>query len=137
MKKIFLCLLIVFMSACTTQPVKETLPVVPEKEVNKEPEIPVVPAIRTGWADEDSYTVIAVAEDAEKAQDKAKHRILKDIVTVRVSNGSRYTDITAIQQEFEKPLQRGRVLSQQQVDGGVEIYYQITDKGLRKKFERK
>lgn len=92
--------------------------------------------VTTGWADEDTYTVRIAAEDAEKAKEMARHKILKDIVNVRVRNGSRYTDITKISGEFEKPLKEGRIIKQEQIDGGVEIYFQINDKGLKKKFER-
>jgi len=50
---------------------------------------------------------------------------------------SRYTDITKISKEFEKPLKEGRIISDQKIDKGVEIYFQIKDKGLKAKFEKK
>jgi len=139
MKNFYVCLIVLFVLSCSTSPVpvKETTPAetpVPAGEIKKEH---VVPSIKTGWADEDSYTVVVVAENVERARDAAKHRILKDIVTVRVSNGSRYTDIAGIQDEFRKPFEGGRILSERRVSDGVEIYYQINDKGLKKKFERK
>ena len=75
--------------------------------------------------------------DMDKAKDAAKHKILQDIVKVRVLNESRYTDITKISAEFDKPLKEGKVISQKQVDNGVIIYYQIRDTGLKEKFEKK
>ncbi|PKL41118.1 MAG: hypothetical protein CVV44_00330 [Spirochaetae bacterium HGW-Spirochaetae-1] len=93
-------------------------------------------SVTTGWVDEDTYTVRVTAEDVEKAREMARHQILKDIVNVRVRNGSRYTDITKINGEFEKPLKEGRIIKQEQIDGGVEVFFQINDKGLKKKFER-
>ena len=78
-----------------------------------------------------------MAEDLEKAKDKAQYQILKDIVNVRMLNNSRYTDITKIQLEFEKPLKNGVVIKQQDLSGGIEIWYQIRDDGLKEKFKRK
>lgn len=91
----------------------------------------------TGWSDADTYTVRVSAISEEKAKGKARHKILKDIVNVRVLNGSRYTDITKIVNEFDKPLKGGKVIQKNSVPGGVEIYFQIRDQGLKKKFERK
>jgi uncharacterized protein (DUF342 family) len=56
---------------------------------------------------------------------------------VRVLNGSRYTDITKISAEFDKPLKEGKVISEKKVSNGVEIYFQIRDENLKEKFERK
>lgn len=93
--------------------------------------------ISTGWADCDTYTVKVVGANETIAIDKARHKILKDIVNVRVLNGSKYTDITKIKGEFEGPLERGKIIKKQNVPGGLEIFFQIYDKGLKKKFERK
>jgi len=95
------------------------------------------PAPATGWNDPDTYTVKAKGANLEAAQGQARHRILKDIVNVRVLGGSRYTDITKISDEFDRPLKGGRVLQKNNIDGGIEIYFQIRDKGLKAKFERK
>lgn len=93
--------------------------------------------VKEGWLDNDTYTVRVMAEDLEKAKDKAQYQILKDIVNVRMLNNSRYTDITKIQLEFEKPLKNGVVIKQQDLSGGIEIWYQIRDDGLKEKFKRK
>ncbi len=107
------------------QPVKEELKPVTE----------VKPS--TGWIDMDTYTVIVTASDFDEACSNAKHQILQDIVKVRMLNESRYTDITKISAEFEKPLKEGKVISEKKIDGGIEIYYQIKEAGLKKKFEKK
>jgi len=93
--------------------------------------------VSTGWQDRDTYTVLVTAENEKAAIDRARHRILKDIVRVRIRNGSRYTEITGIQSEFEGPLKRGKVVKREQGDEGIRIYYRIRDKDLRSKFERK
>jgi hypothetical protein len=138
MKKVFVIVsmqLIFFASCATTSRVE---PVVPEKKteaaVNEKS-----PAQKplTGWIDENTYTVMASGPDLEKAKDSARHRILKDIVNVRVRNMSPYTDITKISREFEKPLNDGRVISSRDLEGSLEIYFQIKEKGLKEKFERK
>jgi len=91
----------------------------------------------TGWLDSDTYTVQVVGRDDAIAVDKAKHKILKDIVNVRVLNGSKYTDITKIKSEFEQLLEKGKIIKKRNLPGGLEIYYKIYGKGLKKKFERK
>jgi hypothetical protein len=93
--------------------------------------------IKHGWIDEDTYTVTAVEINEIKAIEKAKYQILKDIVDVRVKNNSRYTDIVKIRDEFDIPLQNGKVISKQNVPDGVKIYFQIRDKGLKHKFEKR
>lgn len=90
-----------------------------------------------GWADEDTYTVKVEAGDEYEAIEKARHKILKDIVNVRVYNQSKYTDISKISVEFKKPLEEGKVIKRMQAPGSIIIHYQIVDKGLKKKFERK
>jgi len=93
--------------------------------------------ISTGWADQDTYTVVVVAENVDKGREKAKHQILQDIVKVRMMNGSMFTDITKINNEFKKPLDNGKVISEKKVEKGIEIYYQIKDEGLKQKFEKR
>ena len=90
-----------------------------------------------GWNDPDTYTVRAKGANLELAKGQARHRILKDIVNVRVLGGSRYTDITKIADEFDRPLKNGKVLKKNNVEGGIEIYFQIRDKGLKAKFYRR
>ena len=92
---------------------------------------------QTGWTDEDTYTVQVMETNEEKAVDKAKHRILKDIVDVRVRNNSRYTDIQKIRDEFNAPLGNGIIISRQIVPDGLTIHFQIREKGLKKKFQRR
>jgi hypothetical protein len=109
----------------------------PEKSSKITSEVSANQDVHLGWSDQDTYTVKIISRDIDSAIDAARHKILHDIVKVRMLNESRFTDISKISQEFEKPLKNGRVLSQQPVTGGIEIYYQITDKDLRQKFERK
>jgi len=127
MKKLFfITIVFVFFVSCTTSsPV-----VVPDEKVTeKKPEI--------GWIDQNTYTVRVRGENLEEAKSRARHRILKDIINVRVRNGSRYTDITKIKDEFEKPIKNGQVIKESPDAEGIMIYFQIRDRGLRKKFERK
>jgi len=127
MKKIFLFLVILFLTGCVSD----------RNTALKNNEPSVMPDVRTGWIDADSYAVRAVAENERKAIERAKHRILKDIVNARIMNGSRYSDISKIQEEFFYPLLKGRVIESKDVPGGKEVYFLITDKGLRQKFNRK
>jgi hypothetical protein len=92
--------------------------------------------ISTGWSDEDTYTVRVTDTNEDNAVQSAKHKILKDIVDVRVRNNSRYTDIIKIRDEFDIPLRYGRIIKQERTADGLMIYYQIRDKGLKKKFQR-
>ena len=92
--------------------------------------------IKTGWIDEDTYTVMVIEKNLEKAVDQAKHQILKDIVNVRVSNRSRYIDVIKIRDEFEMPLKNGRIISKKNLPDRIQIYFQIRDEGLKKKFQR-
>lgn len=93
--------------------------------------------IAIGWSDEDTYTVKVTDKNEESAIDAAKHKILKDIVDVRVRNNSRYTDIVKIQDEFDMPLKNGKIIKQMPAAEGLTIFFQIRDKGLKKKFQRK
>ena len=104
-----------------------------QKPNGKKPEI----KIKVGWIDPDTYSVSVTGTDEKTAFSKAKHKILKDIVKVRIQNQSRYTDITKIQDEFRKPLKNGKVIKKISSDSGLKIVFQIRDKGLKKKFERK
>lgn len=132
--KIFIIILCFFFAACTTE--KNVINDKPYP-VNKDQIKTVEPDISLGWSDEDTYTVRVVSNDLDSAIDAARHKILHDIVKVRMINESRFTDISKISEEFEKPLKGGLILNQRPVTGGVEIYYQITDTGLKKKFQRK
>lgn len=130
--KIFIIILLLFIGCSSDrQIVKEDKAEVPVKENT------ALPDIQLGWADEDTYTVRIVSKDLDSAIDSARHKILQDIVRVRMLNDSRFTDISKISSEFEQPLKKGTVLMSQQVSGGLEIYYQIRDHELKKKFERK
>lgn len=93
------------------------------------------PGISTGWSDQNTYTVKVLSKDIDTSVEAARHQILQDIVRVRMLNESRFTDISGISREFEKPLRNGRIISQKSVPGGIEVYYQIRDEGLKKKFE--
>jgi len=90
-----------------------------------------------GWIDDDTYTVTVDEINEKKAIEQAKYQILKDIVNVRVKNNSRYTDIIKIREEFETPLLNGKIISKKNIPGGIQIYFQIRDTGLRQKFQRK
>lgn len=90
----------------------------------------------TGWSDEDTYTVQVTDKTEDDAVNAAKHKILKDIVDVRIRNNSRYTDIVKIRDEFDMPLKNGKIIERMKTGEGLMIYYQIHDKGLKKKFQR-
>ena len=130
--KIFIIILLLFIGCSSDrQIVKEDKTEVPVKENA------ALPDIQLGWADEDTYTVRIISKDLDSAVDSARHKILQDIVRVRMLNDSRFTDISKISGEFDQPLKQGKIIQSQQVSGGLEIYYQIRDQGLKKKFERK
>jgi hypothetical protein len=93
-------------------------------------------SVQTGWIDEDTYMVNVTGADEETAIAMAKHQILKDIVEVRMRNNSRYTDIEKIREEFTMPLQNGIIIKKTVIPKGLQIYYQIRDKGLKLKFQR-
>ena len=136
---LFLIIFIVLFTACVQKDVKQET-IKPEikktKEVKKEDTVKKE-IFNPGWSGDDTYTVKVVGENLDKAKNKAKNQILQDIVKVRMISESRYTDITKISKEFEKPLKEGRIISEQKIDKGVEIYFQIKDKGLKAKFEKK
>lgn len=92
--------------------------------------------VQTGWSNDDTYTVKVTGKNEESAIDRAKHQILKDIVDVRVRNNSRYTDIVKIRDEFDAPLGNGIITGRINAPDGITIYFQIRDKGLKKKFQR-
>ncbi len=130
--KIFIIILLLFIGCSSEkQIIQNNMTAEPVKEPVKEPEV------KLGWADEDTYTVKIISKDLDSAIDSARHKILQDIVRVRMLNDSRFTDISKISGEFDQPLKQGKIIQSQEVSGGLEIYYQIRDQGLKKKFERK
>lgn len=50
-----------------------------------------------------------------------------------MKNQNKFTDITRISGEFEKPLNNGKIISRKNVDEGIEIYFQNRDNNLEKK----
>lgn len=138
MRIIYFLLLSLIIAGCAgKETVKDPVNVISEDKavevVNKETET----APSTGWTDKDTYIVSVTAPDMDKAREAARHKILHDIVKVRMLNESRFTDITKISAEFDKPLKNGKVISQKQVTSGIQIFFQIRDDGLKEKFERK
>lgn len=138
MRIIYFLLLSLIIAGCAAkETVKDPVVVISEDKaveiVKKETE--TTPS--TGWTDKDTYIVSVTAPDMDKAREAARHKILHDIVKVRMLNESRFTDITKISAEFDKPLKNGKVISQKQVTSGIQIYFQIRDDGLKEKFERK
>lgn len=129
---LFLIIFILLLTSCAQKEIKKDI-------IKPEPEKKTIISneISVGWSDKDTYTVKVSAENLEKAKEKAKHKILQDIVKVRMFNESRFTDITKINSEFEEPLKNGKIISEKKVDNSVEIYYQIQDEGLKQKFEKK
>lgn len=121
-------LITVFIISCSSESKKDTQVTEQKKDIQTK---------QAGWTDNDTYTVTVSDKNESKAIDKAKHKILKDIVNARVRNGSKYTDIAKISTEFEKPMENGRIISKKESADGVEIFYQIKDKGLKEKFEKK
>ena len=133
----FLLITLIITGCAGKEVVKE-----PVKEISKDKAVEVVKKdtetpLPTGWSDKDTYVVSVTAPDINKAREAAKHKILHDIVKVRMMNESRFTDITKISAEFDKPLKEGKVLSQKQLGTDIQIYFQIRDEGLKEKFERK
>ncbi|PKL18414.1 MAG: hypothetical protein CVV49_06010 [Spirochaetae bacterium HGW-Spirochaetae-5] len=129
----FLIIFILSITSCSQKELKkETIIKEPVKEtvVNSE-------NVSVGWSDKDTYTVMVVSDNLEKAKEKARHKIIQDIVKVRMMNESRFTDISKINSEFDKPMKNGKVISEKRVENGIEIYYQIQDVGLKEKFEKK
>ncbi len=124
---------LITVSGCVSKDIKQK-EIITEKKIEKKTENNLP---GTGWADNDTYTVKVTAENIEKAKAKAKHQILLDIVKVRMTNESRFTEITKIDKEFEKPLKNGIVISEKNTGNAVEIFFQIKDQGLKQKFEKK
>jgi len=130
---VFILIFIILTTGCTRQEViKDPVKTEPKAENTIKTE-----QVSIGWSDADTYTVKVVSESVDKGKEKAKHQILQDIVKVRMLNESRFTDITKINAEFEKPLKNGKVISEKKMENGVEIYFQINDEGLKQKFEKK
>lgn len=96
-----------------------------------------LPIVHTGWNDDDTYTVKVSDSDEDKAVQRAKHKILKDIIDIRIRISSKFTDIIKIREEFDLPLNHGIIISRQRINDGVLIYFQIRDKDLKKKFQKK
>ena len=134
--KIFILISLFIMSGCAKEEIKKD-PVKPAVKIEKTEKTEKVEPANVGWSDADTYTVKVVSESVDKGKEKAKHQILQDIVKVRMMNESRFTDITKINAEFDKPLKNGKVISEKKLDSGVEIYFQIKDDGLKQKFEKK
>lgn len=139
---LFLIIFITFLTGCSQEELKKDIIVNESKKeiIVNEPKqeiITISKEMSVGWSDKDTYTVKVVSENSEKAQEKARHKILQDIVKVRMMNESRFTDISKINSEFEKPLKNGKVISEKKVESGIEIFYQIQDTGLKEKFEKK
>lgn len=138
MRIFYILLVLIFLTGCAgTEVVKEPVKKTDETKTVEiaKPDIEPLPPV--GWTDKDTYTVSVSAPDMDKAKESARHKILQDIVKVRMMNESRFTDITKISAEFDKPLKEGKVISQKQANNGVQIYFQIRDNGLKEKFERK
>lgn len=129
--RIFIIICLLFTSCASEKQIVKEDKIIPEKKIITES------AISTGWSDKDTYTVKVLSNDLDTVVDSARHQILQDIVKVRMLNDSRFTDISKISKEFDKPLKNGRIVSQKPVSGGLEVFYQITDQDLKKKFERK
>jgi hypothetical protein len=104
-----------------------------ERKVESTP----VQEVKTGWEDPDTYIVKVIDETEEKAVNKAKIRVLKDIINVRFKLYGKYSKIAEIKDEFDKPLKNGKVVSKRDLSGGVEIYYQVRYKNLKKMVEKK
>jgi hypothetical protein len=130
---LFLLIFILLLSGCAQQEIKKD-PIKTDPKIDNTVRNEV---ISTGWSNPDTYTVKVVSENVDKGKEQAKHQILQDIVKVRMLNESRFTDITKINAEFEKPLKNGKIISEKKVENGVEIYFQINDEGLKQKFEKK
>jgi len=133
MKKAVIILLLAFLSCSSND--KTTIQK-SDREIKKPSSVDDGSSLKIGWEDPDTYIVTATGSNEAAAVNNAKHKILKDIVNIRVRKGSVYTDIAKIETEFENPLKNGKVLEKINADGGIKIYYQIRDKGLKNKFER-
>jgi hypothetical protein len=119
MKKLLLFIMFLSILSCSVTSKKESKP------------------LETGFIDDDTYTVIVTDKNEENAIARARHQILKDIVDVRMRINSSYTDIVKIRDEFEAPLSNGVIIRRIHAPEALTIYYQIRDKGLRAKFQRR
>ncbi|MCU0846396.1 MAG: hypothetical protein MUD12_00750 [Spirochaetes bacterium] len=133
MKKATALLLLAFLSCSSND---KTTTQKNDTDIKKPLSVNDSSSLKIGWEDPDTYIVAATGSNEAAAVNNAKHKILKDIVNIRVRKGSVYTDISKIETEFENPLKTGKVLEKTNTDGGIKIYYQIRDKGLKSKFER-
>ena len=134
MKKLLVLLFITFLS-CTTNEIPTSTNTV-KKEMLKD-NSNTNESVNLGWKDNDTYTVKATGENLTKAKQKARFQILKDIVSIRMKSQGIYTDISKISHEFEEPFEKAVILKQSIIPDGIEIYYQITEPGLKLKFEKK
>jgi len=130
---IFLFIFLLIVSGCLNKVILKDVDNSKQKLTDKI----VIQQIDLGWSDSDTYTVKVISDNLEKAKERAKHQILQDIVKVRMINESRFTDITKINAEFDKPLKNGTVISERKFDNGIEIYFRIKDQDLKQKFEKK
>ena len=136
MRIIIICVLFTLIISCATgDQVTDTE--IPEKDDKKITNNNTVSPIETGWTDNDTYTVVASANNINQAKANARKRILMDIVRARMMKQSRYTDITKINVEFETLFRKGEIIKQKEINEGIEIYYQIREKDLKFKFGRK
>ena len=126
-----LVVVLIFFSSCKTEQKKD--PVITKIEPQNKVELVQV---KVGWVDEDTYTVKITAIDKIQAVKKAKLKILKDIVKTRTLSNSPYLNVSKINEEFDKPLENGKIIREKPVEGGVEIHFQIKHEGLKKMFRR-
>jgi len=93
--------------------------------------------LRTGWENNNVYIVSVIAVTADEAIEKARHKILQDVVKVRMLNESRYTDIRKISNEFDEILKNGKIIKSEKSNGKLNILYKIEADNLKDKFKRK
>ena len=106
--------------ACSSTEIKSD---VKESKISTEETAPIDTTPVAGWSDKDTYTVAVTGSDVDSAKIAAKHKILQDIVKVRVLNGSRYTDITKISAEFDKPLKKVRLYLKRKLAMGLRFIF--------------
>lgn len=135
MKKKFLTMIVVpaLIGVQSCQKTGQVEKPVIERKVESQP----VNEAKTGWEDTDTYVVKVTAESEEKAVNKAKIKVLKDVINVRFKLYGKYSKIAVIKDEFDKPLKNGKVINKRNINEGVEIYYQVRYKNLKKMFEKK
>jgi hypothetical protein len=145
MKKIILLISLIFcivlgltFFSCKTSGNKTDVTDKKATDSNKNsPEDKGTPGHFTGWNDNDTYIVHVVSSDLSSAIDLAKTKILKDIIKIRYKIYGTHERLRVIKEEFRDPLKNGEVIRQKQLDNGIEIYFQIKDRDLKKKFETK